>query len=335
MDRAKRALFVTLSILFILPFVLDNYFLHIFIIIFLGVIYGQSWNLLGGFTGQISFGHALFFGIGSYGTMRFLTSEKLLDFGGLFGHQIDPIIAIIFGAIITMLVTLLLGMIIFRLKGPYLGLGTLALAEIGFVIAMNWKSVTNGGEGILLLDTFSLGPFELAGKTSFYYLVMFIAIFSIWLVSKIMKSKFGYYLLAIREDDDAAEAIGVPTQKYKTYSLTVSAFLASLAGGFHALYVGFVSPEGAFSVHLSVEMIFITIVGGVGTIFGPVAGAVVLTVLGELFKSYFDNAYLVVYGLLLIFVILYMPEGIYGYIKKLFKIEKEGDSPCQNYESQI
>ncbi|MBO8172953.1 MAG: branched-chain amino acid ABC transporter permease [Bacillaceae bacterium] len=324
MNRQKSYIALSIVVLLLLPLFIKNQFLlHMFILIFLGVIYGQSWNLLGGFTGQISFGHALFFGIGAYGTAKFLTSDSLSKIGVIFNHQADPILAIIFGGLMTILVTFLMGTIIFRLSGPYFGLGTLAMAEIGLVIAMNLKSVTNGGEGILLLDTPSIGPFELMGKTSFYYLILVLMLLTVFFVYQIMRRKMGYFLLAIREDNQAAEAMGVPTKRYKILALMASAFLSALAGGFYTLYVGFISPHDVFSVHTSVEMIFITIVGGVGTLMGPVVGAVVLTVLSEVFKSYFDNAYLIVYGLLLILVILYMPEGIYGYLKKKWNARKK------------
>jgi len=313
----KLAVMAAILLLIVLPMLItNNYFRHIIIIIFLSIIFGQSWNLLGGYTGQVSFGHALFFAIGSYGTVLFITNQSLNELGGLFGHTLDPILALLFGAFCTIVITFILGLMIFRLRGPYLGLGTLALAQIGMVIAMNWKSLTNGGEGILLLDVPPIGPIELLGKLPFYYLSMTLMLFSVFFVYHIINSRMGYFLMAIREDDDASEAMGVPTRKYKILALILSAFLAALAGGFNALYVGFISPHDVFALHISIQMIFITIVGGVGTIMGPIVGAVLLTILSEVFQAYLGNAHLLVYGGLLVLVILYMPEGVYGFIKQ-------------------
>lgn len=307
------AMFIVLAFLFPQLPIANNYILHVGIIIFLHIIFGLSWNLLGGYTGQISFGHAMFLGMGAYTTMIMVTKQG-----------INPLFAVLIGALFALLLSIPVGTVLFKLRGPYFALGTLATAEIIRLVATNWSSLTGGGAGILLLNIppISLGftDIQLGTKESLYYFSLLFTIITIAVMHFIMQRKEGYYFMSIREDEDASLAMGIDTKLYKTFALSISAFFTGISGGILALVVGIIEPETVFSVHLSAEMIFVAVIGGIGTIIGPIIGSFILVILTEFLKDWIGTAYLVIYGLLLMLVILYMPEGIYGWMKKRLKL---------------
>ncbi|MDQ0338142.1 branched-chain amino acid transport system permease protein [Caldalkalibacillus uzonensis] len=292
------------------PFV-NNYLLHVSIVIFLHIIFGLSWNLLGGYTGQISFGHAMFLGMGAYTTMILVTQ-----------YEINPLTAILLGAVFAVFLALPVGLVLFKLRGPYFALGTLATAEIIRLVALNWSSLTGGGVGILLLNIppINVGfmEFQLGSKESFYYFTLLFTIITIIVMYWLLRRKEGYYFLSIREDEDASLALGIDTRLYKTYALLISAFFTGISGGIMALVVGIIEPQTVFAVHLSAEMIFVAVIGGIGTIMGPIIGSFILVILTEILYDWVGTAYLILYGLLLMLVILYMPEGVYGWLKRKF-----------------
>lgn len=302
---------IGLAFLFLFPQlpIANNYLLHVGIIIFLNIIFGLSWNLLGGYTGQISFGHAMFLGMGAYTTMILVSK-----------HGMNPLFAVVLGALFALLLSIPVGAILFKLRGPYFALGTLATAEIIRLIATNWSSLTGGGSGLLLLNIppIPLGfiNIQLGTKLSLYYFALMFTILTLIVMYFIINRKEGYFFMSIREDEDASLAMGIDTKRYKILALSISAFFSGIAGGILALVVGIIEPETVFAVHLSAEMIFVAVIGGIGTIMGPIIGAFILVILTELLKDWIGTAYLVIYGLLLMLVILYMPEGIYGWLRK-------------------
>lgn len=302
---------IGLAFLFLFPQlpIANNYLLHVGIIIFLNIIFGLSWNLLGGYTGQISFGHAMFLGMGAYTTMILVSKQGM-----------NPLFAVVLGALFALLLSIPVGAILFKLRGPYFALGTLATAEIIRLIATNWSSLTGGGSGLLLLNIppIPLGfiNIQLGTKLSLYYFALMFTILTLIVMYFIINRKEGYFFMSIREDEDASLAMGIDTKRYKILALSISAFFSGIAGGILALVVGIIEPETVFAVHLSAEMIFVAVIGGIGTIMGPIIGAFILVILTELLKDWIGTAYLVIYGLLLMLVILYMPEGIYGWLRK-------------------
>ena len=302
----KNHLFlISLGILFLIfPLVVhSHYYQHLVIIIFMWVVIGSSWNLLAGYTGQVSFGHAIFFGVGAYTAGIFASKLGISAWWGM-----------AFGGIFSMLVGLFVGWVCFRLRGPYVALATLAGGEIIRLIATNWESLTDGMVGILIIQSFK-------SKLSYYYIGLALALACIYTIRIIMKSKWGYYFVSIREDEDAAASLGINTTLYKNVSLLVSSFFTGMAGAFYMNYMAFIDPEVVFSLHyISIMAILVGIVGGVATIWGPAVGAFVMVGLQETFRSSFfglapkwiSQAHALVFGLLVIFVIMFLANGIVG-----------------------
>jgi branched-chain amino acid transport system permease protein len=286
----------------------SDYYQHLLIIVLMWVVIGSSWNLLAGFTGQISFGHAIFFGAGAYTAGIFLTKLELSPWWGM-----------AVGGVVAMAFALFVGWVCFRLRGPYFALATLAGGEIIRLAATNWENLTEGMVGILIIQTFR-------SKLPYYYIALGLAATCIFVVHFVMKSKWGYYFVSIREDQDAAEAMGINTTLYKNISLLISAFFTGTAGAFYMNYMGFIDPEVVFHLnYISIMAILVAIVGGVATIWGPTVGAFVMVLLQETFRSAFfglapkwvSQGHALVFGLLVIFVIMFLANGIVGDWKKI------------------
>lgn len=315
-------------------FVESPYALHLMVLFFLSVIMGEAWNLIGGYGGQYSVGHAAYFGIGAYTVLILLSSKGIAPWWGLVPALL---LAVVVAAVV--------GSITFRLRGPYFVLASIAVAEIFRLAALNWKTLTNGAEGILLSDVppLVIGGVTLTNFTSkvpYYYmglgLVVLVVIVTVWFQA----SKIGYYLQAIREDQDAANSLGIPLTLYKNLALMLSAFFTAWAGALYGLYVGFIDPQTAVGLDISVQIVLTAIIGGIGTILGPVVGAAVLVALSEALRSNLitdllvnaglvsatskvglflkDNlshAHMLIYGILVALVILFMPDGVLGAVQ--------------------
>jgi branched-chain amino acid transport system permease protein len=308
-----------LAVLVLLPLVLkSNYFLHLMILFLIWVVIGSSWNLLAGFTGQVSFGHAAFFGVGAYTA------------GLLFQHlQLSPWWGMALGGFFALLVGLPFGAICFPLRGAYFALASLALGEGIRHIATIAESFTGGMVGIMIMPTF-------VSKVPYYYITLLLAVLSVLSIRLIMKSKPGYYFVSIREDQDAAASLGINTTLYKNISLAISAFWTGMAGALYMNYMGFIDPHVVFSLHdYSVMAILVAIVGGVGTIYGPTVGAFIMVAFQELFRTGFfglfgylgkttgiaaismlgdavKKSHVLGFGILVIVVIMYLPNGVVG-----------------------
>jgi branched-chain amino acid transport system permease protein len=283
----------------------SKYVMHILILVLLNVVLGQSWNLLGGFAGQISFGHAAMYGIGAY------TSTLLYLHLGL-----SPWIGMFFGGMLAAFYATLLGTITFRLRGPYFALATLATAEVVRLIAQNWDTFTGGDDGLSI-------HLEIAPRVVEYFIILAVVTAVISVIYFISVSRIGYYLSAIREDEEASRAIGIDVTRYKVITLAISAFFAGIGGSFFASYQLYFNPYVVLTVHTSLQMIFISIVGGMGTIIGPIIGAFLLVPIAEIFRVISPSANLLIYGLVIVLVMRFMPEGIAGLGKKLFKSERK------------
>jgi branched-chain amino acid transport system permease protein len=322
--------------LFLVPkFVSSTYALHIMILIFISVIMGSGWNILGGYTGQYSVGHAAYFGVGAYTTMILMQYRHIAPWYGVWA-----------GIAVSVATGLVIGSICFRLRGPYFVLASIAVAEIFRVVALNLKDLTNGAEGILITE---IPPLKIGNtvitdfmsKVPYYYTGLITVIAAIIVTWLVQNSKLGYYFQAIREDQDAAHSLGINLTVYKNVALALSAVFTSLAGSLYGLYVGFIDPSTVLPLDLSVQIVMIAIIGGIGTIFGPVIGAVMLvpfsealrsnmiaqalidsglvnenSAFGAFLKDQLSHAHVLIYGILLVVVILYMPDGILGFIRK-------------------
>ena len=314
--RRAAAVAVVAVLMMAPPFLTSNQFLlHLAITVLLWTLLGVSWNLLGGFAGQVSFGHATFFGVGAYATMILYLRLGLAPWYGM-----------ALGGAAAVLVSLPIGLICFRLRGPYFSLSTLAVAEIVRLIALNWDALTNGPVGLLIT---ALPPVRLGGraldwesKAPFYFIIAALAALAMLATWRLSRARMGAYLLAIREDEDAAESVGIDTVRAKVLTLALSAFFTGLAGGFYGLYFRYVDPDAVFPIALSVEMVFIAVVGGLATVIGPVIGAVFLTTLGELFRERFQVGHLIFYGLFMMLAIRYLPEGIWGGVRRVWAVKR-------------
>ena len=304
MKKNNLTLIILGIILLIFPLVIhSDYYQHLIIIALMWVIIGSSWNLLAGYTGQVSFGHAMFFGVGAYTAGIFVIKLGISAWWGM-----------MFGGITSMMIGLFVGWVCFRLRGPYFALATLAGGEIFRLIATNWESLTDGMVGILIMQTFR-------SKLPYYYIALALAAACVYFIHMVMKSKWGYYFVSIREDQDAAESLGINTTLYKNVSLLISSFFTGIAGAFYMNYMAFIDPEVVFSLHyISIMAILVGIVGGVATIMGPAVGAFVMVGVQETFRSAFfglapkwvSESHALVFGLLVIFVIMFLANGIVG-----------------------
>ncbi len=288
----------------LIALVSDNLFLQdavILVLLWAGL--AGAWNIAGGFAGQISLGHAAFFGLGAY------TSTLLkLHFG------LSPWLGMLCGGV---LVTLMSGFIAFaatRLRGPYFSLVTLAFAAVVQIIAARWYGLTRGNEGLTIPFEPGLGNFLFTGKIAWTLIivgyVMAIYAISVW----IARTRFGFQLAGMREDEDAAQAIGVDTRRLKVATIAGSAFLTALGGTFYAQYIGFVDPGYVLSFDLSIKFALMCIIGGLGTPLGPILGAVMITALEMYLRAKWGGGrsglYLVIYGVLLIIIVRAMPSGL-------------------------
>ncbi|MCE1203912.1 MAG: branched-chain amino acid ABC transporter permease [Holophagaceae bacterium] len=340
--KAIAILAVLGGLLAIPRFVDSPYALHMMILLFMSVMMGQSWNILGGYAGQHSVGHAAYFGVGAYTTMMLMHTK-----------QIAPWIGVWAGIALVVVVALIIGSICFRLRGPYFVLASIAVAEILRLSAINLTTLTNGAEGILATE---LPPFKVGGaiitdfatKVPFYYIGLFLVVLTVGVTYLVQHSKLGYFFQAIREDQDAAHSLGISISLYKNIALVLSAVLTSLAGSFYGIYVGFVDPPTVLGLDVSVQIMLICIIGGMGTLWGPVLGSLVLVPLSEALRSNMitealvkiglvspeskigiflkenlSHAHVLLYGILVVVVILFMPDGLMGFIKKLAKRRKQ------------
>jgi branched-chain amino acid transport system permease protein len=312
-------------------FVKKPYILHMGVMLFLAVIQGQAWNVIGGYTGQYSVGHAAYFGVGAYVTMMLLEVAHVPPWWGIWVAMA-----------VSVLLSVVVGAITFRLRGPYFVLASIAVAEIIRLAALHFRGFTRGAEGFLLSSIPPLHVFgteiEFFTKRSFYFAGLLIAVVTILINFAVEHSKLGYYFQAIREDQDAAHSLGINLTLYKCVALAISAAFTAAAGGFFAMFVKFIDPNIAFGLDVSVGIVLICIIGGIGTIIGPVLGAMVLVPLSEILRNprglvqvgvlssdsavvrfietYLSNAHLLVYGILVVVVILFAPDGVLGVIRK-------------------
>jgi branched-chain amino acid transport system permease protein len=300
-----------LAVLAAIPVVIrSSFLLHVCVLVLMWTVLGAAWNVLGGFAGQVSFGHAALFAVGAYTTIILYLKGGLAPWWGI------PL-----GGLAAAIVSLPIGLLCFRLRGPYFSLATLAVAEIVKLVALNWESVTAGPVGYLIttLPRLRLFGFEVnwERKTPFYVVAAALAVLALSATGWLRSSRLGAYLVAIRENEDAAEAVGIDTVRAKVVTLALSAFLAGMGGGFYALYFRYVDPDAVAGIGLSMEMVFIAVVGGLGTVGGPLVGAVFLTAVAELVRDRFHAGHLIFYGLFMMLVIRFMPEGIWGRLRRL------------------
>jgi branched-chain amino acid transport system permease protein len=312
MKNAKTlALIVGAVIALGLPLVVTKtYYLHIVFMVYLFAAIGVGWNLIGGYGAQLSLGHAVFFACGAYVPVLLMLNYK-----------ISPLIGGFAGIALAVLASALIGLPCFRLRGPYFALSTIAAGEITRTLLLHFQGATGGANGLPI-------PFrgdnalylQFSSKAPYYYLALGLLVVVCLVARYLDKAKIGRYLSAIREDQDAAESLGVKTMNIKLIAFMVSAAIAAAAGLLYAFTVAYIDPDGVCSINLSVEIATVVIVGGIGRLWGPVLGAAVIIMLTEMTNIYLgamrSGASLVMYGALLIVVILLRPNGLISFFDK-------------------
>jgi branched-chain amino acid transport system permease protein len=294
---------------------LNTYVMHILILVLMWSVMGMAWNILGGYTGQVSFGHAAFFGVGAYAAGILYYQLGISAWWGI------PVSIFVLTSL-----SLVVGYICLRLRGAYFALATLALGEICRVATENLTTFTQGNMGIMLRER------TWVDKTWYFYVILLLAAGTYILIKAVMESKWGYYFVAIREDQDAAESLGIDTTFYKTISLCLSGVITGIAGAFFMNYMGYIDPGVVFPLYdISITLVMVVMVGGAATYWGPIVGAVIMVFLAEEIRSipYIGAAHQTIFGVILILIILFLPNGIVGDFRKLlnlFKRKKEASS---------
>ena len=285
----------------------DAYFLDSLVLILLWGSLSAAWNVAGGYAGQVSIGHAAFFGIGAY-------SAALLGTR----WQQSPWLGMLIGVALSLVAGSVIGYLSNRLRGPYFTLSTIAFSQVLLIVASRWRAFTAGSEGLPVPFRPGFATLGL-GHVAWVYLALVVAVLywaiQVWLEH----SRFGYRLAGVREDEDAAQALGIPARRLKVIAVTASAALTSVCGTLWAQYVGFVDPFYVFSIDLSVRFALYAIIGGMGTALGPFLGSLLITSLETYLratlsgmKSGLSGIYLIVYGTVLILVVRFFPDGLAG-----------------------
>lgn len=343
MSRFRRipgdyiAVAVFLAVLGLVPLFLDRFLLSLALLILFWAYLGNAWNIMSGYTGLFSFDHAMFYGIGAY------TSTVLLV-----DYSVSPWIGMLVGALFGGLFGAFVGYLLarFGVRGHFFALGTFAIAEMVRLLATELGFInTSIGIHIPLVrgDSLIRLQFEdtLAG---YYYVILFLFLIGQVITITIVRNKLGYYFQSIREDEEAADALGVDVLRYKVISIAISGALTAMGGSFFAQYFLFIDPTIVFGVSVSVQILLRPIVGGVGTIWGPFIGALLLTPLAEFTRGVVRNpptfldfikgragVDVMLFGVILIIVVLFMPDGIVGAGRRLWaRVRKPDDSIAQS-----
>ena len=275
----------------VLPLVGSDYAVSFSVQLLIFMVLAYSWNLIGGYAGYTHFGQVSFFGVGAY-------VGSLLIFHWGVAWYLAAVVAGLAGAI----VAIPLGGAMLRLKGPFFAIGMFGLARVLEAFALGFDSITQGGTGIYLKPLSDLRPL--------YYAVAAVAAIMVFLTWKLDNSRLGLKLLAIREDENAAEALGIPTTRLKICTFVASAIAPAAMGSLYAVYLGFMDPPTAFAPNIELTTIAMVLLGGMGTVLGPLAGAVALSVVNEVLWANYPQVYLASVGVIVLLAVLFTPRGL-------------------------
>ena len=290
MNRLLIALPLLAAVLAVVPWVASDTIVQYGINALLVATLAQGWNVIGGFAGYPSFGNSVFYGLGTYGT-AIAMAQLHWSFGS----------GLVLGAVLGVACALLFGLPILRLRGPYFAIATLGLAAVMSAIT---ATIDIAGKNIgLILPLFR-------GDTLFYEMSLILLVATTATVAWLARSRFGAGLVAIREDEDAAQVMGINTTMYKVAALVIAAFFSAIAGGIHAYWITFIDPASAFDPSLNVRMVIMTLFGGSGTVLGPVVGAFVLSAVSEVLASKATSVASLFYGFVIVAAVVLMPKGI-------------------------
>lgn len=280
------------------PLVLSGYQMVFVLMGFLYIGLAYSWNLISGYTGYLSFGHVAFFGIGAY-TVGILATNTSIPWP----------LAVLAGGLLCTAVSVPLGWLMLRLRGPYFAIGMLAVAEATRLLAAVWREVTRGGLGIFVSAAYNV--------TSVYYCLLGVVAATMLLTYWVDNSRFGLRLLSIREDEEAAEVLGINTTRDKAVAFALSALFPGLIGGLYAWYIGYIDPNSVFAITFSTNMILMTLLGGAGTFLGPLIGAVAFSSVLETLWARFPTYHLMLTGVAIVAIVLFLPSGIVAKLRDI------------------
>jgi branched-chain amino acid transport system permease protein len=296
------ALALALLVLSVYPLWATGYGIRVMLQLFMWIALAQSWNLISGLTGYVSFGHVAFFGMGSYTTAILVVQGVAWP------------LAAVAGGVMAVVLAFVIGWPCLRLKGPYFAIAMLGLNEVLRVMASYFEGLTGGGLGLSLPT--------LDASVRIYYAMGLVAAAVTGLTYLIVTSRFGLRLMTIREDEVAAEAMGIDTFRYKIYAFLLSAAAPGIVGGLAARDMGYIEPISVFPLVTTITMIVMVLFGGKGTIWGPVLGAVILFTFQELVWAHFPHAHQVLLGAIIVTVVLVMPRGILGVLQQKYNLPR-------------
>ena len=310
----KPVIWVPLLVLLFLPWTSTNiHFHHVLIMFMLFATLSQAWNLIGGFAGQVSFGHATFFGIGAYAALVLLKK-----------YDLSPWVGMLIGGGVSVLVAVVIGYPVFKLKGHYFAISTFAVAEIVERLFNNWDYVEGAiGLPAPVLPEGLINFMWYKTKIPYFYIAFVLFVLVLLLAYKIDRSRMGFYFRAIKQSHEAAEGLGIDTTRYKLIAMVISAFLTAICGGFYAQYILYIDPPSVLSLDISIKMVLIAVLGGAGTIIGPILGAAILIPLSEYSRIFLGGTGkgvdLIVFGALILVISVFQPQGVAGFFKKAEK----------------
>jgi len=307
MKKGIIALIVFLGALIAFPLIYQDPFpRHMLIMIMLYAAMSIGWNIIGGYTGQVSFGNCAFFGVGAY-----TTAILLVNYG------INPWLGMLAGCFFSVALAIIVGYPCFRLQGHYFAIATIAVGEIMLLVFTNWE-FAGGAVGIympILPESFMNFEFH-TSKLPYYYIIFVIFIASIGVCWFFERSRLGYYCRAIKEDSDGARSLGINIQRYKMIAFSISAVITSICGTFYAQYVLYIHPTSTMDLMMSIQLCIICLIGGLGKLYGPVIGAFVFIPLTELTRVYLGSegqgVDLMIYSLLIIILAILRPQGLWA-----------------------
>lgn len=289
--------------------VTNNYYLDSIIVCFFWGSMAAAWNLVGGYAGQLSLGHTAFFGIGAYASSILFAR-----------YALTPWLGLVVGAALAAVFAVFVGLVCFRLRGPFFALVTIAFAEVGLIVASSLRDLTKGTEGFNIPFRPGFENMLFRGKVGYFYLFLGYAVLLYVISRAVEESKLGYSLIAFREDEEAARMLGVPTVRVRLIALGASAALTAVGGTLYAQYYQFLDPASTFGINFSIQVALLTMVGGIGTAAGPFFGALLMTPLGQFFRAWLGGGaaglYLALYGIALILVVLFLPNGIVPEVRR-------------------
>jgi len=266
-----------------------------------------AWNIVGGYAGQLSLGHAVFYAIGSYAATMLVIHFGLSPWIGMFG-----------GAIVAVVASLVIAYPTLRLRGPFFALATIAFLEVCRLLVVHFEGLTGGSAGLNVPLNIGLQWMIFRDKWAYLAIAFGFLVVTLWISWLIRYSRFGFYLIAVREREDAARAVGINAVKVKIAAAVISAALTSILGSFHAMYLTFIEPSAAFSLELSIQIAMFALIGGLGTVAGPLLGTILVLPAAELSRGWLsalgNGTHGFVYGVVLVLVVLFFPRGLVGHL---------------------